>query len=76
MCVLLAKLPSYLDVNCQWHHQDGDHNIGNRERDDEVIGDRLESPFSVDAQANQHITEDSDYWEKKQHQIPVLIGKL
>ncbi len=46
---------THLDVNGQWHDEDPDHDVGDGETHDKVVGDRLERPLPVHSSAHHQV---------------------
>lgn len=62
---------SYQYVNGKRHHDDGDQQIGQRQRHDKVVGDRLQGALSVHGKNDQHVAEQRENGEQQQNERPV-----
>jgi len=62
----------YLDIDGGRHDKHGDHDVSDGQRDDEVVGDRVQGALDVDAQTDENVTEQSQCRQHQQRQCPVL----
>jgi len=46
-----------LDVDSERHDKDGDHDVGDGQRDDEEVGGGAQTALTVDAEADEYVTE-------------------
>lgn len=51
----MSVLTSYECEDPQRHHQDGDHEVGDGQRHEKVVGDVLQPPLPTNGQANQDV---------------------
>lgn len=55
------------------HDGNGDQHVGQRQRDDEIVGDRSQCALPIDGKNNEHIAEQRQNGEQQQDQRPVAI---
>jgi len=64
--------PTDLDVYGERHNEDGDHQVGDGQRDDEEVGGGAQIALPVDAEADQHVAEDGHQRKGEHQQCPRL----
>ena len=75
MTVRAGRLVSiYLDVDGERHDENGDHDVGDRQRHDEVVGHRLQRLLAVDAHHHQHVAEHRQRRKHYQNQRPPVTS--
>jgi len=62
-----------LDVYSERHDENGDHDVGDRQRHDEEVGGRLETSLAVDAEDDQDVAEHRQDGEDEQNQRPEVV---
>jgi len=60
----------YLDVDGERHDEHGDHEVGDGQRHDEVVGDGLQRTLRPDAEADQSVAERRRQRKHDQQQRP------
>jgi len=60
-----------LDVDGKRHDEQRDYDVGDGERDDEVVGHGVETPLENDADADEHVAEQCHGRKQQQQQRPV-----
>jgi len=60
-----------LDVDGKRHDEHGDHDVGDGQRHDEVVGGRAQRRLAADAQHDQRVAEQRQRRDHDQHQRPV-----
>ena len=61
----------YLGVDGQRHDEHGDHDVGHREREDEVVGQRAQLLLADNTHTHEQISEDSEQRKDAQQKRPV-----
>ena len=71
MANIVTSLATYFRVDGKRHDEDGDHDVGDGERDDEVVGQRSQLFLAVDTQTHEEVTEHCEQREDEQQERPV-----
>jgi len=67
----VSRVP-YLNIDGKGHDKDSDHDVGECEGHDEVVGDSVQSAFHVNADAYERVAEQRQRRKHQQTQSPVL----
>ena len=70
-CQTIRK--SDLDVDGQRHHQDGNHNVGDCQRHNEIVGGRLQTSLALHSQHHENVTEHGQDRKHEQQQRPEVL---
>ena len=71
MANIVTSLATYFRVDGKRHDEDGDHDVGDGKRDDEVVGQRSQLFLAVDTQTHEEVPKHCEQREDEQQERPV-----
>jgi len=69
----ISGLATYQKVDSKWHHDHGDQEIGDGQRDYKIIRDRLQGALAAHGQDDQDVAEEGQDGEQNQDERPVVV---